>query len=641
MDRITLRITLNDSDWDAYLLEATKRVSAASAAGMQKVYRWLPSAFVAALSALAIICMVTGFYGRIALAALLAVVAFTALLRLISRGTSRPFEGGVFLGPAEVGFDATGMHLRMNTYESFAAWTNCAEVSDNATHIFVWIDRYTAQVIPLRELPDSITAPELVSAVRTFIANRTPATSAQVSRIASADAVADDHDVKTAQARLPGVGAELLQLVRLFVLTDARPALLQGRDLSIALLGLLALGTFMLFDRLREGADAQFFAYDFAGLTWFLTIGLALAGVIARLSGLAFRRVLLLVAGLALLSAIAFGIGGLFGVPGLMAAAAVIVIETFMFLGRGLTLLAGKPQRGAFAAGALLLAGSWYLNDQLFLTPSFWLDPEPDLADEGPPRSERDQLAYEQALRVEASLGSLERATDQKPRMFFLGFAGHGGQRVFAEEIGFAAERVAERYGTNGRSVRLVNDRRDRETYPWATVSALRHALRGVALVMDVERDVLFLSLSSHGAEDGTLSVNDGMAFTRDLQAAELAAMLRESGIKWKIIVVSACHAGSFLDDLRDDYSVVLTAAASDRASFGCSDDRDLTYFGEAFYRDALPLAKNLRAAFDSARAAIEMRERAEGMRSSNPQAHFGAQMERKLSELEAVLAER
>jgi hypothetical protein len=35
------------------------------------------------------------------------------------------------------------------------------------------------------------------------------------------------------------------------------------------------------------------------------------------------------------------------------------------------------------------------------------------------------------------------------------------------------------------------------------------------------------------------------------------------------------------------------------------------------------------------------MREKAEGMRPSNPQAHFGAQMELKLSELEAALAER
>jgi hypothetical protein len=53
-------------------------------------------------------------------------------------------------------------------------------------------------------------------------------------------------------------------------------------------------------------------------------------------------------------------------------------------------------------------------------------------------------------------------------------------------------------------------------------------------------------------------------------------------------------------------------AAAADRTSFGCSNDSDLTYFGEAFYRDALPGARSMRAAFESAKAAIAARERRE-----------------------------
>ena len=155
---------------------------------------------------------------------------------------------------------------------------------------------------------------------------------------------------------------------------------------------------------------------------------------------------------------------------------------------------------------------------------------------------------------------------------------------------------------------------------------------------MDVERDVLFLSLSSHGSES-RLSVHDGVPLTRDLSAADLATMLRESGIRWQVIVISACYAGSFIDDLRDEYTMVLTAAAPDRASFGCSDDRDLTYFGEAFYRDALPGAKDLRSAFEAAGAALGERERAEGVKPSNPQAHFGQEIEARLAEIEAARA--
>jgi hypothetical protein len=147
--------------------------------------------------------------------------------------------------------------------------------------------------------------------------------------------------------------------------------------------------------------------------------------------------------------------------------------------------------------------------------------------------------------------------------------------------------------------------------------------------------DVLFLAPSSHGSEDGSISVSNVGRVPVELSATDLASMLKEARIPWKVIVVSACYAGGFIDALRDDHTIVLAAAASDRTSFGCADDRDLTYFGEAFYRDALPKAASLRAAFDAARQEIAKREKAEGVLASNPQAYFGADIEKKLAALE------
>jgi hypothetical protein len=77
---------------------------------------------------------------------------------------------------------------------------------------------------------------------------------------------------------------------------------------------------------------------------------------------------------------------------------------------------------------------------------------------------------------------------------------------------------------------------------------------------------------------------------------------------------------------------VVIAAASADRTSFGCSDDRNMTYFGEAFYRDALPGARTLQEAFEKAKAAIAVREREENETPSEPQAVFG-------QEISAVLA--
>ena len=98
------------------------------------------------------------------------------------------------------------------------------------------------------------------------------------------------------------------------------------------------------------------------------------------------------------------------------------------------------------------------------------------------------------------------------------------------------------------------------------------------------------------------------------------------------MILVSACYAGGFIEPLRDAQTIVITAAAADRTSFGCSSDSDLTYFGEAFYRDALPEAGSLRDAFEKAKSAIAARESAEGETPSNPQASFGAEIEERLT---------
>ena len=102
--------------------------------------------------------------------------------------------------------------------------------------------------------------------------------------------------------------------------------------------------------------------------------------------------------------------------------------------------------------------------------------------------------------------------------------------------------------------------------------------------------------------------------------------------------MISACHAGAFIKPLQDAHTIVITAAAPDRSSFGCSDERDLTYFGEAFYRDSVLSAGSLRSAFDATTALIEKREKAEGVKASNPQAFFGEEMERRLAQMEQTI---
>lgn len=248
------------------------------------------------------------------------------------------------------------------------------------------------------------------------------------------------------------------------------------------------------------------------------------------------------------------------------------------------------------------------------------------------------ELVNRQPLLIDAAIAGMAAHSEPGAQVYFLGFAGYGDERVFAEEIDFAAQRVAERYGSARRTLRLVNDRRDIEKHPFATVASLRYALKALGRVMD-EDDVLFLALSSHGMPDATLAISNPGIRSDHLGAQQLADALDDAGIGWSVIVISACYSGSFIEALANERRIVLTAAARDRPSFGCSDERHLTYFGEGFYRDALPSARTLREAFEITRREIERREREVKVQPSRPQSHFGVELEARLAALERAHA--
>ena len=104
---------------------------------------------------------------------------------------------------------------------------------------------------------------------------------------------------------------------------------------------------------------------------------------------------------------------------------------------------------------------------------------------------------------------------------------------------------------------------------------------------MDRDEDILFLFLTSHGRPRPVLD-RVLPAPLADLTPAELRKMLDDAGIRNRVIVVSSCYSGSFVEALRDDDSLVITASAKDRNSFGCSNEADFTYFGKAFFDEAL-----------------------------------------------------
>lgn len=430
---------------------------------------------------------------------------------------------------------------------------------------------------------------------------------------------------------------ELWALVRLALFLRVDGADITGRETTIALLSAILLGAWIVLDPLLHSRDLVFSWYAVPDLGWIVVGTLALAWVLNKLARPmpGFRRVLVLTLGALPMAMLGEVASWKLGDNTLRILFAALSVYALIYLARGLRALTGRHQPLALLAG-LLFTG-------LFLVSLGYLQANPRLWVRAEERMDRGNAAgvdwtrmaraqFEQQARIDAEIAKLAPQTPSITDVYFLGFAGYGQEQIFAREIDLAAQVVGERYGSANRSLRLINDRRDLDTWPLASAPGLRYALRRLREVMGDE-DVLFLTFASHGDRDAGVRVSNAGMITTRVSPQQLDEMLAEAGIGWRVIVVSACYSGSFVETLSNERSVVITAAAQDRKSFGCNDSRFLTYFGEAFFQDALKGAGSLRQAFQTASAALDKKERAGGIVPSLPQASFGAQIEARLGD--------
>ncbi|KQY92671.1 peptidase C13 [Caulobacter sp. Root1455] len=126
--------------------------------------------------------------------------------------------------------------------------------------------------------------------------------------------------------------------------------------------------------------------------------------------------------------------------------------------------------------------------------------------------------------------------------------------------------------------------------------------------------------LTSHGAPEGAVLDDD------ILPPSLLAAVVDDAcPARPSIVVVSACFSGVFVKPLQREDRMILTAARSDRTSFGCSEDDKYPYFDDCFLSSA-PTARDFAALGRAVQGCVARRERDTGAEpASEPQLWIGA----------------
>ena len=409
-------------------------------------------------------------------------------------------------------------------------------------------------------------------------------------------------------------------------------------DQVIALTG-VALLAWALLDFLHAQAHAPLALDGLFGWACYLLLALVSCALVARAQSRAAPTRALLVPALAV-APFVLSLLWLAGDLGFVAAhpltATVVTLLYISLLAVRVVGAAFGPlrARSALTAVAVVLVAP-FVSGALNLDTRLWVIEESAQAQEDDESDDAEALLYDQPARIAAAVAHVEPAPAGAPGVYFVGFAGDGDQGVFWREAQFASEVFGERFGSQRRTVLLINDVDDRNSWPLASVSGLAQTLKMLSERMNPDEDVLVLFLTSHGSED-SLEVANGSLPLAQLEPADLRQALDASGIRYRVVVVSACYAGVFIDELKTDSTAIITASDATHSSFGCEDDRDLTWFGEAFLKDSLPVSASLEEAFHKATALIARREDADHQTHSNPQLYVGTLMQRKLAGLPA-----
>jgi hypothetical protein len=225
---------------------------------------------------------------------------------------------------------------------------------------------------------------------------------------------------------------------------------------------------------------------------------------------------------------------------------------------------------------------------------------------------------------VREALARLTPRVPGKPNLYLVAFAGDGSEDVFRNEAEYAVRLFGSRFGPTVHGLVLANNPATLTTHPLASWSNLEAVLDGLQHVMRPDQDILLLYVTSHGSEDHYLLVDMDPVPLDQIGANDLADILGEHAFRWKVVVVNACYSGGFVPPLRGDGTLVITAARSDRSSFGCGSDSDITYFGKAWLVDALNHTDSFVDAFERARKTIAGWERQDKLTPSEPQIDVG-----------------
>jgi hypothetical protein len=240
-----------------------------------------------------------------------------------------------------------------------------------------------------------------------------------------------------------------------------------------------------------------------------------------------------------------------------------------------------------------------------------------------------EQVFSAQADILQKQLARISNGQPGKIDLYGIGVAGDGSETVFRNEVEYLGRLLPLRL--NAQYLPLINSEKGNPDIAIASAANLKSVVQAFSKKMDPEQDILLLYLTSHGSKSHEFVLGLGNLPMTQITPERLNRVLNESGIKHQVVIVSACYSGGYIEPLKSDNRLVITAARKDRTSFGCGADSEITWFGNAFWAMAMNKTVDFESGFVAANKTISGWERKDGQTASEPQISVGKKIHEQL----------
>ncbi len=254
----------------------------------------------------------------------------------------------------------------------------------------------------------------------------------------------------------------------------------------------------------------------------------------------------------------------------------------------------------AVAGGLLLSLPLWAAPFAGPLT-GWWTPGGDDAGNEAALSPASEPVMAVQALLLDNAIDGLEDERPGVTDLYFVGFAPDGRKDGFRAEVDAMRTVMDERFGTQGRSIALVNHAATLTELPFATLTNLRRVLQELGDSIEADDDIVMLYLAADAAAENGLVAHHPPLDLVPVTPAALKQLLDGAGIRYRVIVVATCAAGAWLDTLSGEDSAVLVSSPGEERAAGCAGDGGPSAFAHSLADASLRHAESIGAALEQA----------------------------------------